>query len=93
MSERQKDAYYQMLLFIKERGTNPLLEERQILDGIKLILENGWTLHTDECQHFFTMIGLLGKQELNQNQSFQEFIFCLSTLFKLDTKSMQEYFS
>ena len=47
-----------MMLFIKERATNPLSEERQILDGIKLILENGWIIETNELKMFFSMIGL-----------------------------------
>jgi hypothetical protein len=29
---------------MKQRGSMPVQEEKQILDGFKIILENGWTL-------------------------------------------------
>lgn len=41
-SNRQRMAYRKLLLFMKERGTKPIVEEKQILDGIKIILDNGW---------------------------------------------------
>jgi hypothetical protein len=31
-----------LLLFLKERETRPMIEEKQILDGILIILQNGW---------------------------------------------------
>jgi len=41
------------LAFLKERGTKPLKEERQILDGLKIILDNGWNLNTKELLEYF----------------------------------------
>ena len=41
---RQKMAYKQALQFIKNRDTKPMQEEKQILDGIHIILENGWVV-------------------------------------------------
>ena len=73
-----------MMLFVKERGSNPLNEERQILDGMKLILENGWIIETNEIKMFFSMIGLQIKaRELVAQTSFQEFIYALCILFDL----------
>ena len=37
-------AYKQALQFIKNRDTKPMQEEKQILDGIHIILENGWVV-------------------------------------------------
>ena len=69
---KQKDAYCQMLLFVKRRGTNPLEEERQILDGLKIILENGWSVETQELLRFFQMIGIHKKAwKLADNTRFQ----------------------
>ena len=42
----QKDAYMQLLKFIKARKAHPLEVEKQILEGIKVILENGWLIST-----------------------------------------------
>ena len=37
-----------VLQYMKERKSKPVMEEKQILDGIKIILENGWILETKE---------------------------------------------
>lgn len=36
-------------------------EEKQILDGIKIILDNGWIINTDELLQFFESLGLREK--------------------------------
>ena len=46
---------------MKERNTKPIIEEKQILDGIKIILDNGWVLQTEELLAFFNVIGLREK--------------------------------
>ena len=46
---------------MKERGTKPIIEERQILDGIKLILDNGWVIETEGLMAFFDMLSLREK--------------------------------
>ena len=38
----------QVLQFLKERGSAPMQEEKQIMDGLFILLENGWTIKTDE---------------------------------------------
>lgn len=60
-----------MMLFIKKRGINPLSEEKQILDGIKLILDNNWIVETQEMLQFFSIIGLQFKAKtLIKHQGF-----------------------
>ena len=54
-------AYEKLLLFMKERNTKPIIEEKQILDGIKIILDNGWVLQTEELLAFFNVLGLREK--------------------------------
>ena len=54
-------AYDKLLLFMKERNTKPIIEEKQILDGIKIILDNGWVLQTEELLAFFNVLGLREK--------------------------------
>lgn len=79
-----------MMLFIKKRGINPLSEEKQILDGIKLILDNNWMIETKEMLQFFSIIGLQFKAKmLIKHQGFQEFLFALSELFELDRVAVQ----
>lgn len=48
----------QVLGLIKARGLQPLVEEKQIMDGIKIILENGWIVKQDELLVFFESLGL-----------------------------------
>jgi hypothetical protein len=49
------------LQFVKERKTQPLLEEKQILDGIKIILENGWTVETEEMLEYLDLLSIKDK--------------------------------
>ena len=60
-----------MMLFIKQRGINPLGEEKQILDGIKLVLDNNWVVETTEMITFFNIIGLnLKASSMAGNEGF-----------------------
>ena len=83
----------QVLGLIKARGVQPLAEEKQILDGIKIILENGWIVKQQELLIFFDSLGLKQKASalLNQTQ-FLEFTYLLSMLFGIDVKAVEEYF-
>lgn len=91
--ERQKDAYIKMMLFIKQRGSNPLAEEKQILDGIKLILDNNWMVTTPEILVFFEVIGLkLKAPNLMQNMEFQQFIESLIKNFEFEEDQIMEFF-
>lgn len=85
----------QLLIFLKERkpggamsikpktqGTIPVAEEKQILDALKIVLENGYTVGQIEIVQIFDLIGLNGAVEgLEQNQSFMEFLRKLAELF------------
>ena len=83
----------QVLGLIKARGVQPLAEEKQILDGIKIILENGWIVKQQELLIFFDSLGLKQKASalLDQTQ-FLEFTYLLSMLFGIDVKAVEEYF-
>lgn len=48
LNQKQRRAYMQVLQFLKARGTAPMQEEKQIMDGIYILLQNGWTIKTDE---------------------------------------------
>ena len=84
-NKRQKEAYTQILLFLKQRGTKPVQEEKQILDGIKIILDNGWIMQTDELLTFFETLNLKSKLTVqSENLKFLEFIYILCRLFEAD---------
>ena len=65
-----------MLKFLQNRSTKPMQEEKQILDGIYIILENGWYLQTDELLKYFDLLGLNEKNPgaNEENLKFLEFI-------------------
>lgn len=93
LNKKQKDAYELVLQFMKERNTKPVQEEKQILDGIKIILENGWILQTEEMLKFFDSLGLRQKLTVStENLMFLEFIYLLCRVFDIDTTRIQDYF-
>jgi len=93
LNRKQKDAYELVLQFMKERNTKPVQEEKQILDGIKIILENGWILQTEEILKFFDGLGLRQKLTVStENLMFLEFIYLLCRVFDIDSTRIQEYF-
>jgi hypothetical protein len=42
----------------KTQGTIPVAEEKQILDALKIVLENGYTIGQIEILQIFDLIGL-----------------------------------
>lgn len=86
LNKKQKDAYDLVLQFMKERNTKPVQEEKQILDGIKIILENGWILQTEEMLQLFETLGLLHKLTVStENLMFLEFVYLLCRVFDIDS--------
>ena len=78
---------------MKERGTIPMQEEKQILDGIRIILENGWIVKSDELIKYFDLLGLNEKSRVNEeNLKFLEFIYLVGRLFEIDIVKLKEYF-
>ena len=47
-----------MLKFIKARKEHPMEAEKQILDGLKVILDNGWVIVSTELVEFFDSLKL-----------------------------------
>ena len=90
---KQKHAYQTVLLFMKERGTKPMQEEKQILDGIRIILENGWVVKTEELIKYFDLLGLKDKsQVVEENLRFLEFTYLVGRLFDIDIVKLKHYF-
>lgn len=44
LHQKQVESYKTLLTFIKERGALPVAEEKQILDALKIVLDNQWVL-------------------------------------------------
>ena len=83
-----------MLVYIKERDGHPLAEEKQLLDCLKLVLENGWTVGTAELIKLFDMLDLKSKVVVSDvNQAFIEFCYLLALLLKLDAEQVELYFA
>jgi hypothetical protein len=63
----------------------PAAEEKQILDAIKILLDNGYTLSEHELLQIFNLIGLqgltLGVQATQVEKHFFEFVFYLGKVF------------
>jgi len=68
-----------MLKFIKARKAHPMEAEKQILDGIKVILDNGWVIASAELVEFFDSLKLStrSKSLVNKTQ-FLEFMTMVS---------------
>ena len=63
----QREGYQQMLVFIKERTDHhPLAEEKQLLDCLKIVLDNGWTVGRDELLQIFELLDLRNKVIVNE---------------------------
>jgi phosphoribosyl-dephospho-CoA transferase len=68
-------------------------EEKQILDGIRIILDNGWIVKTDELLDYFELLKLREKSNVvEENLKFLEFIYLLGRLFDIDIVKLQTYF-
>lgn len=69
-------------------------EEKQILDGVKIVLDNGWTVRTQELLQIFDMIGLKNKVSvIEENLTFLEFVYLTAKLFNVDLVLLQQYFN
>ena len=89
----QREAYGKCLAYIGARGVIPLAEEKQLLDGLKLVLDNGWTISTDELIQLFELLGLKKKVFVNENNlGFLEFVYFIAVVFKVDMKVIEDYF-
>jgi tRNA threonylcarbamoyladenosine modification (KEOPS) complex Cgi121 subunit len=75
----------------------PAAEEKQILDAIKILLDNGYTLSEAEIIQIFDMIGLQGLKlsvECTEiERQFFEFVFYMGKVFEIEIKKIEEYFS
>lgn len=81
----QIQAYQLILKYAKERTALPLAEEKQILDCLKLILENGWIVGDEELIKLFAVLDLKSKIVVTESaKDFFKFLFLLTKLFKLD---------
>ena len=55
---RQRQAYDNVLAYLKERKTYPVAEEKMLMDGIKIVLDNGWTISEQEMIQLMEMCGI-----------------------------------
>ena len=62
----QREGYARLLVYIKEGGRHPLAEMKQLLDCLKLVLDNGWTVGTGELIKLFDMLDLSKKVVVNE---------------------------
>ena len=70
-----------------------MAEEKQILDGIQIILQNGWIVQTDELLRYFDLLDLKSKSQVSEeNLKFLEFIYLMGRLFDIDMTKLQQYF-
>lgn len=68
-----------MLKFIKARKEHPMEAEKQILDGIKVILDNGWVVASAELVEFFDSLKLgTRSKSLVKRTQFLEFMTMVS---------------
>lgn len=64
-----------------------------LLDGLKLVLDNGWTVETEEVLQLCDMCGLKQKVFVSREfRQFLEFVFVMAELFGLDQEATQNYF-
>jgi hypothetical protein len=72
----------------------PLAEEKQLLDGLKLVLDNGWTVQTKELLQLFDLLRLKEKVCVDdRNEGFLEFVIFIAKTFEIDEEKVEEYFS
>lgn len=65
-----------------------------LLDGLKLILENGWTIDNEELTELFDMCRLKDKVFYSiEYAQFLEYIMVLTTQLGLDQQKIQNYFN
>ena len=72
----------------------PLAEEKQLLDCLKMVLDNEWVIGTEEMIKLFDLLKM--KQKVKASDEFTEilrFIALLSLHLKLDLGKIENYFS
>ena len=72
----------------------PLAEEKQLLDCLKMVLDNEWVIGTEEMIKLFDLLKM--KQKVKASDEFTEilrFITLLSLHLKLDLGKIENYFS
>ena len=94
MNRQQKHGYNQVLNYIKDRkDVLPLAEEKQLLDCLKMVLDNEWVIGTDEMIKLFDLLRM--KQKVKASEEFTEilrFITLLCLHLKLDIDRVEKYF-
>ena len=101
IKDRKKLTFISTLIPIKDGDRSstllPAAEEKQILDAIKILLDNGYTLGEHELLQIFDMIGLQGLihglHSTQLEQHFFEFVFYLGKVFNLDITALEDYFT
>ena len=64
-----------------------------LLDGIKMVLDNGWTIQEQEMLQLFDMCKLKNKVLFSlEYNKFIEFIYVVAAQLGLDLETMQNYF-
>mmetsp|Transcript_23985 Transcript_23985/g.36822 ORF Transcript_23985/g.36822 Transcript_23985/m.36822 type:complete len:85 (+) Transcript_23985:3057-3311(+) len=82
-----------MLAFLKDRGTKPLKEEKQILDGLKIVLDNGWILNTQEILKYFEALEIKERLKVKEeNLKFMEFVYVLCRFLGVNITMIEDYF-
>jgi len=70
-----------------------LAEEKQLLDGLKLVLDNGWTVQIKELIQLFDLLRLKQKVRVDEkNAEFLEFVIFIGMAFDIEIKEIEEYF-
>ena len=108
LNTRQREAYLELLRHLKNRrggireakGTGitieqlPVAEEKQLLDALKIVLENGYCIGDYELVQIFDMIGLraVAGRLSKESPHFMQFIARTATLFQIDPDVIKAYF-
>jgi hypothetical protein len=70
-----------------------LAEEKQLLDGLKLVLDNGWTVQIKELIQLFDLLRLKQKVRVDEkNAEFLEFVIFIGMAFDIEIKEIEDYF-
>lgn len=64
-------AYEDLLEQLRVRKCIPVAEEKMLLDGLKLVLDNGWTVGTAEMGQLMEMCNL--KSKVFDDENFMHF--------------------
>lgn len=70
-----------------------MAEEKQLLDGLKLVLDNGWTVQIKELIQLFDLLRLKQKVRVDEkNAEFLEFVIFIGMAFDIEIKEIEDYF-